>query len=87
MTKATEYMTALNTANINGIAQTPFNPERNMPGCMMPDGGDCCEGYQALLADWRRLRVSNDQRGCDLVTVIAQRDAAETALQKAIKGK
>ena len=32
-----------------------FHPDSNLPGCMMPDGGDCCEGYQALLADWRRL--------------------------------
>jgi hypothetical protein len=37
-------------------AQTPFHPDSNLPGCMMPDGGECCEGYQALLADWRRLR-------------------------------
>jgi len=28
-----------------------------------------------------RLRASNDQRGRDLATVIAQRDAAEQALQ------
>jgi hypothetical protein len=34
-----------------------FHPDSNLPGCMMPDGGECCAGYQALLADWRRLRT------------------------------
>lgn len=34
-----------------------FHPDSNLPDCMMPDGGDCCVGYQALLADWRRLHA------------------------------
>ena len=38
------------------MADAAFHPDSNLPGCMMPDGGDCCAGYQALLADWRRLR-------------------------------
>jgi uncharacterized protein Yka (UPF0111/DUF47 family) len=35
-----------------------FHPDNNLPGCMMPDGGKCCAGYQALLADWRRLQAA-----------------------------
>lgn len=31
-----------------------FHPDANLPGCMMPDGGECCAGYQALVDDWRR---------------------------------
>jgi hypothetical protein len=35
-----------------------FDPDKNLPGCMMPDGGECCEAYAALYADWKRLRAS-----------------------------
>lgn len=34
-----------------------FDPDKNLPGCMMPDGGECCESYAALYADWKRLRA------------------------------
>jgi hypothetical protein len=36
-------------------AQAPFHPLNNLPGCMMPDGGECCAGYSALVSDWDRL--------------------------------
>jgi hypothetical protein len=28
----------------------------NLPPCMMPDGGYCCEPYAELVADWHRWR-------------------------------
>lgn len=31
-----------------------FHPLKNLPGCMMPDGGECCAGYTALAADWHK---------------------------------
>jgi hypothetical protein len=34
-----------------------FHPDSNLPECMMPDGGNCCAGYQALLAEWRGSKV------------------------------
>lgn len=33
-----------------------FHPDRNLPGCMMPDGGECCAGHAAVVADWHRQR-------------------------------
>lgn len=33
-----------------------FSPLKNLPGCMMPDGGECCAGYLALFEDWNKLR-------------------------------
>ena len=32
-----------------------YHPDRNMPGCMMPDGGECCASYASLAEDWHRL--------------------------------
>lgn len=32
-----------------------FDPDKNLPGCMMPDGGECCASYAELYADWKRL--------------------------------
>ncbi|RPJ20098.1 MAG: hypothetical protein EHM33_29150 [Chloroflexi bacterium] len=62
---ADEYLTQLTkfidaVVPILGVAQTPFHPDRTLPECMMPDGGDCCEGYQALLAEWRRITRIDD---------------------------
>jgi hypothetical protein len=34
-----------------------FHPDSNLPDCMMPDGGQCCAGYQALLAEWRGSQI------------------------------
>lgn len=31
-----------------------FHPDKNLPGCMMPDGGDCCAGHAAVVADWHK---------------------------------
>ncbi len=46
------------------IAQTPFHPDSNLPGCMMPDGGECCTAYADLHCDWhqqrRRIRELED---------------------------
>jgi hypothetical protein len=33
-----------------------FHPNDNLPGCMMPDGGDCCEGHAAVVDDWHKQR-------------------------------
>jgi hypothetical protein len=33
-----------------------FHPDQNMPGCMMPDGGECCAGHAALAEDWHKQR-------------------------------
>lgn len=33
-----------------------FDPDKNLPGCMMPDGGECCEAYAELYSDWKRLK-------------------------------
>lgn len=33
-----------------------FHPDQNLPGCMMPDGGDCCAGHAAVCNDWHRQR-------------------------------
>jgi len=37
-----------------------FHPDQNMPGCMMPDGGECCEGHAAVVTDWHKKRVTCD---------------------------
>ncbi len=31
-----------------------FHPDNNLPGCMMPDGGDCCAGHAAVCEDWHK---------------------------------
>jgi hypothetical protein len=33
-----------------------FHPANHLPGCMMPDGGDCCAGHAAVVDDWHRQR-------------------------------
>ena len=33
-----------------------FHPNSHLPGCMMPDGGDCCTGYAAVYEDWHKKR-------------------------------
>lgn len=33
-----------------------FHPDKNLPYCMMPDGGECCAGHVALCEDWHRQR-------------------------------
>lgn len=33
-----------------------FHPDQALPGCMLPDGGDCCSGHQAVCNDWHRQR-------------------------------
>lgn len=35
-----------------------FHPDRSLPDCMMPDGGECCRGYYELVVDWRRLKTA-----------------------------
>ena len=34
-----------------------FHPDQHLPGCMMPDGGECCAGYSALCVAWHMQRV------------------------------
>lgn len=36
-----------------------FHPARNLPGCMMPDGGECCAGHVAVVEDWHKQRAEN----------------------------
>lgn len=52
----------------DGVAQTPFHPDSNMPDCMMPDGGECCTAYADLHCDWhqqrRRIRELEDAAQC-----------------------
>jgi hypothetical protein len=33
-----------------------FHPDKHLPGCMMPDGGDCCAGHAAVCEDWHKQR-------------------------------
>jgi hypothetical protein len=33
-----------------------FHPDKNLPGCMMPDGGECCAGHTAVVEDWHKQR-------------------------------
>src|SRR4051812_5422254 len=33
-----------------------FHPLKNLPSCMMPDGGECCAGYAAVVDDWHKQR-------------------------------
>jgi hypothetical protein len=33
-----------------------FHPDKNMPGCMLPDGGNACLGYATLRDEWNRQR-------------------------------
>lgn len=37
-----------------------FHPDSNLPGCMMPDGGDCCAGHAAVVEDWHKQRRQID---------------------------
>jgi hypothetical protein len=37
-----------------------FHPDQNLPGCMMPDGGECCVGHAAVVEDWHRQRKEID---------------------------
>lgn len=36
--------------------ETAFHPDKNLPGCMMPDGGECCAGHAAVCEDWHKQR-------------------------------
>jgi len=36
-----------------------FHPDRSLPDCMMPDGGECCRGHYDLVVDWRRLKTAS----------------------------
>jgi ssDNA-binding Zn-finger/Zn-ribbon topoisomerase 1 len=38
------------------ITMEDFHPDKNLPGCMMPDGGDCCAGHAAVVEDWHKQR-------------------------------
>jgi hypothetical protein len=38
-----------------------FHPANHLPGCMMPDGGDCCAGHAAVVDDWHRQRREIEQ--------------------------
>lgn len=58
------------------MAEQEFHPLQNLPGCMMPDGGDCCAGYTALADDWHKLRNSH----ADLVKALEAAEAAYQAL-------
>jgi hypothetical protein len=33
-----------------------FHPDKNLPDCMMPDGGECCKGHAAVCEDWHKQR-------------------------------
>lgn len=35
-----------------------FHPDRNLPDCMMPDGGECCTGHAAVCEDWHKQRAT-----------------------------
>ena len=34
-----------------------FHPDQHLPGCMMPDGGECCAGHAAVCEDWHAQRA------------------------------
>lgn len=36
------------------MGEQAFQPLKNLPGCMLPDGGECCAGYIALADDWHK---------------------------------
>jgi hypothetical protein len=36
-----------------------YHPDSSMPGCMMPDGGDCCPAHAELVSEWNGLREHN----------------------------
>jgi hypothetical protein len=54
-TRYAEFTELMEIVNRSYPAQKPFHPDSNLPGCMMPDGGHCCEAYAALCTDWHRL--------------------------------
>ena len=45
-----------------------FHPDQNLPGCMMPDGGECCAGHTAVVADWHKQRTEIEKLTYQLVT-------------------
>jgi hypothetical protein len=44
------------TQKLQPVTSESFHPDRNLPSCMMPDGGECCAGHAAVVADWHKLR-------------------------------
>jgi len=46
-----------------------FHPNKALPGCMMPDGGDCCAGHAAVVDDWHKQRREIERLRAALVEI------------------
>jgi hypothetical protein len=53
-----------------------FDPDKNLPACMIPDGGECCEAYAKLYAAWKALHTPSPA-ALDPVTVEALKACRE----------
>jgi hypothetical protein len=60
-----------------------FHPGKCLPDCMMPDGGECCKGYVALLSEVRMLRERLGPRGLEVVVI----DGAGHYVNKKVKAE
>lgn len=59
-----------------------FHPDRHMPGCMMPDGGDCCTGHADVVEDWHKQRREIERLRAaleEIVFAVELDDARRTA--------
>ncbi len=43
------------------MSERRFHPDQNLPGCMLPDGGECCAGHLAVCSDWHKQRLEIDR--------------------------
>jgi hypothetical protein len=63
-----------------------FHPGKNLPDCMMPDGGECCKGYVALYdAYWHLLRRAPAQSSEETAHLIARLRAMPSSLNDACR--
>lgn len=51
-----------------------FHPDRSLPDCMMPDGGNCCAGHAAVCNEWNIQRVQIDELAAACVALNAALD-------------
>lgn len=62
-----------------------FHPDSNLPGCMMPDGGECCAGHTAVVEDWHKQHVEIERLRLNHKDVAETKRRTNERLKVAIK--
>lgn len=64
-----------------------YNPDQDLPGCMMPDGGEACGSYVRLLAEFKAQSLKLGEREKEIQGWIARSAEQSSRLDSAEKRK